>query len=234
MAKLWIFGDSFSDSCGLMGTHPYALYLKDNFNIDNADELAWQKLLSKELNLDLINKSRSGCSNTDIINQIILNINNFNPNDFIIIGWTVPSRVSLPPPIGCPYESISVANAWAAQCIDNDYNYKNYESFYLNVFFPRVDTHIDFTSNLGDVLFDYLLKNYNVKSWYWQDYLSKNMIETIGVHTNFNVEDDHPSLTGHTQLVEIIKKINWGEYVSLKDIGDDLKKYLNNPNGAFV
>lgn len=237
MAKLWVFGDSFSDSCGLLGKHPYSIYLNNNLKLefDDIPNLAWQVLLAKELNLELKNFSRSGGSNQDIINQITLNINNFSFDDFIIVGWTLPSRVSLPaPPTGYPYETISIANAWSAQNIDSNYGYKYYESFYLNVFFPNIDKHMDFWSEMGDALFKNLLKNYNVKSWYWPNLSQQVKLHRIIDHSNGLVIDDHPSINGHIQIKNILKDLNWGDHVILSDITDDLKKLINNPDGIFI
>lgn len=209
MNKLWIFGDSFSDGCGLHDTHPYFLFLKENLKQDNFTKYSWQELLSKELNMELKECAISGCSNTEIITQLLLNFNNFEKDDLIIVGWTLPERLALPTPSNHYYHLpiISINNDHNAREVDIDSNHQSkYEDLYKNVLIPNLDAHTHFWTKVGTELIKNISKNFNLKSWLWYGM----EIDSIFNHTNEVVKDDHPSLKGHVQIKDFIKKLDVG------------------------
>lgn len=207
MGKLWIFGDSFSDSCGLEPNGPYVHYLQNELNVDDVSNLSWQKLLASELNLELVECAISGCSNTEIITSILLNINKFKKDDYIIVGWTLPSRISLPF-INPKKPLVSIPNDVIAMEIDSETQSTNYHDFYLKTVLPALDIHSEFWTIVGDNLVKYLSNTYNIKSWFWGNIKTK--IHTITHHTNDKIQDDHPSIYGHLVIKDIVKQMNWG------------------------
>jgi len=87
--KIWIFGDSFSADLmdkGVIGwTIPYIKwkgYVPKTF----------PKILSKELNLPIMNLAQGGIGNDTIFETIYNNIQHIQKNDVIIIGWSSIAR----------------------------------------------------------------------------------------------------------------------------------------------
>jgi hypothetical protein len=223
MGKLWIFGDSFSVGRGMEDTHSYAKLKQKEFGVDSVWNLTWENLLSEELNLELVRRARDGASNSDIILSIIKDINNFKKDDCIIVGWSIPTRVSLPSPNPHSFEQISIQNYKAAKEFDKRFKTTNYYDFYIKTFFPNINIHCKFWTEIGEQLLIHLKETHNVKSWYWPEYYSD--IHTIDSETNDEIQDGHPSVIGHSYLKEIIKSIPWGEleHSNLKFYGDGVK-----------
>lgn len=85
MSRLIAFGCS----------HTYGHGLKDCIREEyrpgyNPSNLAWPKILGKKLNLEVINKSKPGASNLEILYHI-LNFK-FDPTDLVIILWSYWNR----------------------------------------------------------------------------------------------------------------------------------------------
>ena len=90
MASLWTFGDSHTAGHGaLPGFEYYEQYKKDGDRI-------WPEYVANHFNLKLENKATNGCSNDTIINQIIDNWEQIQPNDVVIIGQTYSHRFDIP------------------------------------------------------------------------------------------------------------------------------------------
>lgn len=234
MKKLWIFGDSFSASCGLDGTHPYAKWLLSNRNISNPLSYSWETLLAEDLNLKLENKAKSGCSNTEIITEVLSNINSIDKNDYIIIGWTVPTRMALP---GIsPLNFITISNYSHAKTIDDVYGPGTYYyDFYTNTFPDKIDKHVNYWNNVSMELSYHLEKNYNIITWSWlHDYRN---IHNISEYTNGEVGDDHPSIEGHEYIYKKIKSLPWGTIFDLKidcTLDEHLHKSTNSQKHKII
>ena len=71
MNKLWIFGDSMSSD---YGTHLLFPEVGDS----------WDRLLAKDLKLELKNKSRAGSGNDLIIRSLINNMHLMKEGDLVI------------------------------------------------------------------------------------------------------------------------------------------------------
>ena len=225
MSKLWIFGDSFSDSCGLDNSHPYASWLTTHTDIVNPLEHSWQYLLAKELNLQLEERAISGSGNTEIITEVISNINYIDKNDFIIIGWSVPTRLSLPGE-GSWKNFITIPNYMAAKTLDDDLGGTHYYDFYTNTFPEKIDYHVEYWNNIGMELSFHLQKNYNIITWSWpHEYRSINNITN---DTDELIGDDHPSIEGHKYIFEKLKSSAWGTIFNL-DISTDSDEHIHKP-----
>lgn len=225
MSKLWIFGDSFSDSCGLYDSHLYASWLTTHTDIVNPLEYSWQYLLAKELDLKLEGRAISGSGNTEIITEILANINYIDKNDFIIIGWSVPTRLSLPGE-GSWKKFTTISNYMNAKNLDDDLGGTRYYDFYTNTFPEKIDYHVEYWNNIGMELSFHLQKNYNIITWSWlHEYRS---IQTISHHTNNEVGDDHPSIEGHKYIFEKLKSSEWGTIFDL-NTPDELVEHTHKP-----
>ena len=221
MKKLWIFGDSFSDSCGLHTNHPYCNFLETNLNYTNNLDFAWQRLLAKELGLELMENGISGAGNMEILNEVILNMNKFHTDDYVIIGWTLPTRLSLPSPTEYYRKMVSLPNVNQAKYLDNEFGIDSYFNFYTNVFLDSIDRYIDYSTKIAMELSHNISKNYNLITWAWADKSMK--IDTIANHTNFLVVDDHPSISGHEYILDRIKQIEWGSVYDLYELSNSHK-----------
>lgn len=224
MNKLWIFGDSFSAPTNLNLEDKYSNWLKAEMNIDNSNDYYWGTLLSKELNLELVNKSIPGCSNTHIITEIIMNINNISKDDYVIIGWTLPTRLSLPAPHEYYLPLITLSNPSAATSLESKYNVKGYSHFYNRAFFPVIDEHIMYWNEIVSNITTHLKSNYNLITWCWVDM----DIPNISNHTNHEVHDDHASIIGHDFLKNHFLSLNWGTVFDIYNLNDILAKKVHD------
>jgi hypothetical protein len=91
MTQLWCFGDSFTGGNGCLPNEQYPLEYKTS-----EDDLIWPELVSKKLNLKLLNLGYGGYSNDKIIDSIIKSYNFINKNDIVVIGITFYSRFDIP------------------------------------------------------------------------------------------------------------------------------------------
>lgn len=229
MNKLWIFGDSFSDSCGLDYGHPYASWLTTHTDIVNPLEYSWQYLLAKELNLQLEERAISGSGNTEIITEVISNINYIDKNDFIIISWSVPTRLSLPGE-GSWKNFITIPNYMAAKMVDDELGGTHYYDFYTNTFPEKIDYHVEYWNNIGMELSFHLQKNYNIITWSWLH--EHRNIQIISHHTNNEVRDDHPSISGHVYIMETLKAKAWGTLFDMS-IECEMDEHIHKPQSLI-
>ena len=217
MSKLWIF----SDSCGLHSGHPYCTFLENELEYKNILSYSWQQLLAKDMNLEIMENGISGAGNSEIINKIILNMNNFQKEDYIIIGWTLPTRLSLPAPSEYYRNMVSLPNLTQAKYLDSEFGIDSYSNFYTNVFLDSVNDYIDYSTKIAMELSYNISKNHNLITWAWAD---KSMeIPIITDHTNRIVVDDHPSISGHEYILDKIKQTQWGSIYDLYELSNSHK-----------
>jgi len=217
MKKLWIFGDSFSDISGLWEGQPYYTeYCKQNPEFKQGTVLkGWYDYLAKSLNCKLVKFSFPGGSNEVIMRSVLNNLQYISKDDIIIIGWTRPTRFSIP--ILSGYQQFtSIQNDGSSRLIDKEYNLNDsLNSYYKNIFVPNVDNYVNTWINNINEFSNYLNQNFNFKSWTWWDIPHESIIE----HFN-NVHDNHPSVNGHYQIFEAISNMkigsmcDWDEYTS--------------------
>ena len=227
MSKLWIFGDSFSDSCGLHDHHDYVAWLSQhNHDVSNPLEYSFQNLLAKELDLKLEGRGTSGSGNTEIITEILTNINYIDKNDYIIIGWSVPTRLSLPG-AGSWNKFTTISNYMNAKNLDDELGGTHYYDFYTNTFPDKIDYHMEYWNNVAMELSYHLQKNYNIITWSWLHEIRN--IQNISQHTNSEVGDDHPSIEGHKYIFEKLKSSDWGTVFDLNTPPPELEEHTHKP-----
>lgn len=87
MSKLWLFGDSFTAD-----DEKFYVVHDGPDKIAWSDELykrrSWGKDLGALLGYEAINNARSGCSNYIILDTLIRNLHNIQPNDIVFVGTT--------------------------------------------------------------------------------------------------------------------------------------------------
>ena len=90
MSKLWTFGDSFTAGNGTLVNEPYTKYRKSE------EDVIWPLILSKKLEMPVVNKGMGLFSNDKILDTIIANYHSIQRGDFVIIGKTFPFRIDIP------------------------------------------------------------------------------------------------------------------------------------------
>jgi hypothetical protein len=85
MNNLWIFGDSFCTTCHPNQRSDNMKGYLSSVEINEID--SWSELLSKKLNLNLINLAKGGNSNYQIFQDFCDYCHLIKENDIVIIGW---------------------------------------------------------------------------------------------------------------------------------------------------
>jgi hypothetical protein len=86
MSRLITFGDSFTYGHGLADCH-----VAPDLAGTNPSELAWPALLGNKLGMTVVNESKPGNSNIEILRDI-LNFKDILPTDLVVVGWTFVVR----------------------------------------------------------------------------------------------------------------------------------------------
>jgi hypothetical protein len=217
MKKLWIFGDSFSDISGLWEGQPYYTeYCKQNTEFKSGTILkGWYDYLSEKLNYQLKQFSFSGGSNEVILLSVLQNLQYISKDDMLIIGWTRPSRFSIPIPTDRNFFK-TIVNDGSCNSLDLEHNLcGSLNEYYKNVFVPHVDSHISIWVDTIIQFENYLNQNFNLKTWNWWEIPH----ETIKDEFN-HITDMHPSVKGHMEIFEVINNMkignvsNWDDYLN--------------------
>jgi hypothetical protein len=87
MNNLWTFGDSFTESY-----NPKNWWSGKYIEWKGYVPKVYGEVIAEELGYNLINKGLSGSSNQTILETICNHIDEINPNDIVIIGWSSPIR----------------------------------------------------------------------------------------------------------------------------------------------
>jgi hypothetical protein len=88
--KIWTFGDSFTESFN--EEHEWC---KNYIKWKGYKPEVYGEILSRKLDLKLINKGMGGLDNDTIMDKICESIEDIRDNDIIIIGWSSVSRFRL-------------------------------------------------------------------------------------------------------------------------------------------
>ena len=211
--KLWVFGDSFT-----------AEYYENN-NYKNYVEykkgvapIIWSNLLSKKINLEVINHAKCGASNYTIFNQLIKSIDDINENDIVIIGWSYITRyISGDPntrtliegPIG-PFSKITCdeiffnrnLTCWGDEVsswIKLINRYSNLKS--INIFHWSADERV-FNSDIDILDKKFIVTNEDLSIYNY--FNQKNIKFTIKQETNNLIDDLHCSQIGHNLMCDFI------------------------------
>lgn len=99
MGKLWTFGDSFTAGFGCKidpSTGKNTRYYKLFSNYYDNNKPIWPEILANSLNMELNNEAQSGYTNEKILDRIMINYNNIQPEDFVIIQSSTSARFDFP------------------------------------------------------------------------------------------------------------------------------------------
>ena len=212
MATLWTFGDSFTAGDGCVENLP----IRDgDFKYYNQyktlDSDIWPNTLGKKIGYDIKNIGKSGASNDFILDSIIDNFNNIEPNDVVIIEKTFYQRFDVP------------------NLNSGEFHTQYAESLYLNSIdlknnpYNKDKLEIETILNYGILFSDHKLfkdrqnrrfefiktqlnnKVNKILMWNVLDFLN-GKIETIEQHTEGKIKDYHFSFNGHKLFAEFLYK----------------------------
>lgn len=87
MAKLWTFGDSFTESY-----NPNYDWSKKYIEWKGYKPKVYGEIIAEKLGYKFTNLGLGGSSNQTILETICNNVHKIKPNDLVIIGWSSPIR----------------------------------------------------------------------------------------------------------------------------------------------
>jgi hypothetical protein len=202
--KLWIFGDSFSESYNELWS-----WAKEYIEWKGYKPKVYGEILAEKFSYKLVNKSIGGCDNYTIFEEFCKSSHLIGKNDSVIFGWTQTLRFRV------------VANSRIPG--DREYWYT------IRTVDDMVKVNTDLTPEIRDVMLVERSKSKyvdEVNSWIHliNTFLSSNTvihwnfstakmkgifvhpktIEKIGYETNDKIKDGHYSEYGHVQLSKIL------------------------------
>lgn len=219
MAKLWGFGDSFTQGIGLFNDpynspFPYGDIYKD---------CRFLTQLGFELDLEVENRGSVGSSNQTILENIVCNLYHIKKGDVVIIGGSVPSRF---PIYVNEYARIDVQPGFIERTkdfilgkihpSDNDKVFKVFSKeelkvigdYYLTLFPKQDEVYAKNYERLFTSIQRYFISN-GISCTVW-DYSCWGLFENI-VHWTKGSEfglvyDDHWSPNAHMLFKEVLVK----------------------------
>ena len=216
MAKLWVFGDSFSQSHrGIIDIEDrdklfrepsvdsgQFLYIYNIYKNSNRVPTHFEDVLSKEFELEFgkkYNLAGGGFSNYDILETIGQSENDFSKDDFVIIGWSDLTRFRvLDDETNWVQIHIEKADSDLAKLVHNRYFDKK-----GNIEKPKIILERELQSWIK-LINKALPKN----TIHWSPFSGGlPPISTITDETNMEYEDGHYSETGHKQIAQ--EMIKW-------------------------
>jgi hypothetical protein len=218
---LWTFGDSmtFGHGCNIDCESNtkinYLPYKKEGDDI-------WPNHLSKLLNYSVVNLGKNGASNDYILDCIIDNFDNIEPNDVVVINMTLHGRIEVPFKDGtydilCGYEKnkIFVDNIEShIYNVKNKTNENDDEKIEALINFQYHFSNHQFYKDRHTKRFNFiknrLLKEKNVRFvflWSLEEDLGiYASFQTISDATNGVVNDTHFSFNGHFNFAHFLYK----------------------------
>lgn len=210
MNKLWVFGDSYSDS--FISPNKNDKFRQDYSKWKGYSPKVYGEILAERNNMEYVNKARGGWDNISIFEEFCKSANDIKDGDYIIFGWSDPVRFRL-----ANYEFTNWAN----------YLPSNYDNLIENISKQTIEeilinrNHKLYKNELFNWinLINFSLKNCKVIHWTWCGNLSKladwsngstltnGCIDTITTETKGVMHDSHYSESGHLILANLLEKV---------------------------
>jgi len=198
MSTLWTFGDSLTD-----GFRSNDIWAKKYVDWKGYIPLTYGEIISKELDLELINLGKGGSDNYTIFESFIKNIDNIKNGDIVIIGWSEVGRFRLS----------TKSNTWTSFVPNFDNNLTNMKNVsnqtIMEVCVNRLsDVYID-EVNIWINFIKKVIKDFKIINWSTFNQGKINgifisEIEQITKDTKGEINDAHFSEIGQKQLSEIL------------------------------
>lgn len=219
MSKLYVFGDSWTECKNTQEWHPYVKNYKGTLG------KSWPELLAKELNSELFNFGKGGCSFEYITNRLIASMETIEPNSTVVVGGTSATRIFFPffnpgeegftLPIGKKPDSYDGKAVQELLGMSKEvfYDVRNAAIDYAVKVRLPYDYHFCryYYNNINRIL-SYLEKTKNIKFtiWNWDEMRTRD-IERMRDDKDSSFYEtserggSHPSFNGYSKMCEIIK-----------------------------
>jgi hypothetical protein len=178
MSKLWTFGDSFTEFY-----NPKYDWSKRYIEWKGYVPKVYGEVIAEELDYELVNKGLGGSSNQTILETICNHVNQIEPDDLVIIGWSSPIR----------FRVVDEHNEWQHMIPHMSFKFEKIGGISLESIVEILENryHIKYCEEVESwiKLINKSLPECNVIHW-------KYHIEKINVHTINNLEDVHKETDG--------------------------------------
>lgn len=207
MARLWVFGDSFSDFYLPKRAVIEKQWGRDYCNWKGYTPKVYSEIIAEKLDLKLINRACGGVDNNYIIEEFTKECRNIKADDVVIFGWTSTARVRL----------VNRNNVWGYFIPSTESNAVILSGFdfisentLMEVMLNR--SHPNYVVELASWirLINFSIKDAKIIHWSWDPRLQSSKIliaeeyEKIKEETNGLVNDLHWSESGHQQFAEVL------------------------------
>jgi hypothetical protein len=207
MSNLWVFGDSFSATNKRNNIEHWR---RDYIKWKGYTTLVWPEFLNKILNYKLINLSISATDNYTIFDSIIDNIEKIKKDDIIIIGWSSTLRFRLVDKTNS-FNTIRPSSDFKVSTLNIPFEYNNISLNTINEVLVNRDTELyELELNRFIKIINLYLKDIKILHWspfqLHHPYLKIkkiegiDILETISIETNEEINDYHYSENGHLEL----------------------------------
>ncbi len=196
MSKLWVFGDSFSETFKKENGGIYLEWKKKYVEFKGYEPKVFGDIVAERFNLELMNTNLKGLAsdNSTILGRIIEHCDEINDGDVISVGWSTVTRFRMANFKTNIWDIINPTHPIA----DGSFlSTKTVEEIGVN------RTHNFYHNELCDwvKLVDRLFKNNKVIQWTWTE--PKLMkFHSIKDDTNGLLSDNHWSERGHQEFAE--------------------------------
>jgi hypothetical protein len=192
MRRLWTFGDSFTAGNGTLPNEAYTKYKQSE------EDVIWPLLLSKKLQIPLVNKGMGLFSNDKIIDTIIANYHSIQGGDVVVIGKTFSFRIDIPSKKEDTLLTVAPSHFYS---LHNDYTKSEIQKIdELVILFdcPLIKHRQDFRFNFLKQLIETKAKCIVWDVVIWENY------ETIKQATDCLIDDLHWSYKGHRDFADFM------------------------------
>ena len=198
MAKLWTFGDSFTE-----GFNCNQDWCKEYVDWKGYVPKGYAQIISERLGMELMNFGKCAWDNYSIFESFCRVVTQIRKNDLVIFGWSNPIRFRLTDSFGNwhYYMPTWIPDIIDAECMNRD----SIQRIILN----RNNIKYSEEVNMWINLIDHTLKNNRVMHWTPFDSninaFRLNGFETIRDETNAVLKDVHYSENGQEQLSKVLE-----------------------------
>ncbi len=196
MSKLWVFGDSFSETFKKENGGIYLEWKKKYVDFKGYEPKVFGDIVAEKLNLELVNTNLKGLAsdNATILSRIVEHCDEIQDGDVISVGWSTLTRFRL---VKFKKNVWDIINPSHPIAIDGNISEKTIEEIGIN------RTHYLYHNELCDwvKLVDRLFKNNKVIQWTWTEHRLLKC-HSIKDDTNGLLSDNHWSERGHQEFAE--------------------------------
>ena len=215
MKTLWTFGDSFTFGWGLVEhkwhTNASKRYLDEY--VDSSKDKPWPNLLASKLDVKLENHAENGLSNYDIIDRIIEQTPNIKKGDYVVVCKSFSGRRRFP-----INETDWELFTWggALQTLEDKLDSNLIDVVGMEKFKTLIDyeyyfAHHPLYKERQDKIINHLIYTLQEINQISRSYITSinefrhnKGIETVTTHTDWVIEDYHPSVNGHRRIAKLI------------------------------